>query len=76
MLIVMSAGGAYSLCSPPLPWCLQVFRQRTERGSEELLKSVGKAEGHLGSVGRPFGASTGHDSAGERLLITTVNPDR
>jgi len=44
-----------------------------ERESEELLELVGKAEGHLGSVDRPLGASTGHDSAGERLLTTTVN---
>ena len=45
-----------------------------EKESEEPLDLVGKAEGHLGSVDRLLDTSTGHDSAGERLLITIVNP--
>jgi hypothetical protein len=44
-----------------------------EMESQVFLESVGKAEGDLGSVDRLLGASTGHHSAGEHLLITIVN---
>ena len=51
-----------------------MFLQRMEGESGEILELVEKAEGHLArSVDHPLGASAGHDSAGERLLITIVN---
>jgi len=67
--MAMSAGGTYSfsLSSSPLFW------QRMETEPQGLLELVQKAEGHLGSVDRPLDVSTGHDSVGERLLITIVN---